>query len=71
MEASVIKTLCDDGLTEAPFLQASLGLWSAAGVDEGRQLFWRSFEAGKVPPPASCALCSLICSEEHTCQYTM
>ena len=28
-------------------LQASLGLWSAAGVDEGRQLFWRSFESGK------------------------
>ncbi|KAK9834999.1 hypothetical protein WJX81_003264 [Elliptochloris bilobata] len=27
--------------------KASLGLWSAAGVDEGRQLFWRSFEAGK------------------------
>ena len=28
--------------------KAELGLWSELGVDEGRRLFWRSFEAGKV-----------------------
>jgi hypothetical protein len=28
--------------------RAELGLWSELGVGEGRQLFWRSFQAGKV-----------------------
>ncbi len=28
--------------------KAELGLWSELGIGEGRQLFWRSFQAGKV-----------------------
>lgn len=28
--------------------KAELGLWSELGVGEGRQLFWKSFQAGKV-----------------------
>lgn len=28
--------------------KAELGVWSDAGVAEGRQLFWNSFERGKV-----------------------
>ena len=28
--------------------KAELGLWSTAGVQESRRLFWRSFESGKV-----------------------
>ena len=28
--------------------KAELGLWSDAGIGEGRQLFWSAFERGKV-----------------------
>lgn len=28
--------------------KAELGLWSDAGVGEGRRLFWNAFERGKV-----------------------
>lgn len=28
--------------------KSELGLWSDAGVEEGRQLFWKAFESGKV-----------------------
>lgn len=30
--------------------KAELGLWSELGLGEGRQLFWKSFQAGKVRP---------------------
>ncbi len=28
--------------------KAELGLWSELGLEEGRRLFWNSFQAGKV-----------------------
>jgi hypothetical protein len=47
-------------------LQASLGLWSAAGVDEGRQLFWRSFESGKASPCPQRPCCAHVQSAVWT-----
>ena len=35
-----------NGLVSAA--KAELGLWSQLGLDEGRRLFWSSFESGKV-----------------------
>ena len=32
--------------------KAELGLFSEAGVEEGRRLFWDSFQAGKVSQPS-------------------
>ena len=35
--------------------KAELGLFSELGLDEGRRLFWHSFESGKVLNGVSCS----------------
>ena len=43
--ADAVRARRDELLRQA---KASLGLWSEAGVEEGRTLFWESFASGKL-----------------------